>query len=557
MPGISISLLVNLCLYCLCFLPLPALSQIPVAPGRYRIEFTDKNFSSYSIEKPAEFLSQRAIERRLKQNIPVTGDDLPVSQYYIDSLQTLGFEVLHTSKWFNSAVIRCSGEDTSTLRNLAFVKDTRPVLKEIAAADTTHADSLGRLFSLIFEKESTEPVSYSAPYEYYGQAAIQTGMLNGHVLHHNGFRGKGILIAVIDAGFYKADELSGFERMRSEGRLKTIRNFTTDAGIFGVNTHGTNVLSIIAADLPGQMVGSAPDADYVLIRSEEIGGEYIVEEDNWIAAVEYADSIGVDLISCSLGYSVFDDPHQNHCASELDGRTTLASQAATIAARKGMLLCLSAGNEGDMPWKYISVPSDADSIVTIGAVDRYRKLASFSSIGYTTDGRIKPDLTAMGKRTSYQGSSGDIISANGTSYSTPLLAGFMACLWQAFPEKNNQEIIGMVKQTADRYHHPDSLYGYGIPDFSRLLEHPETDRMVLSPALFSDSFTVYLSPAKHGNIMVRILTVDGRPVYDHQHYLPGYDIYKLQIDGDPLEAGMYFVEVRTESNLFIDKIVKL
>jgi len=290
-------------------------------------------------------------------------------------------------------------------------------------------------------------------------------------LHERGFRGQGMLIAVIDGGFFNVNVLSGFENMRASGRLIGYRNFTTDrANPLGSHSHGTNVLSILAAYLPDQLIGSAPEAYYLLLRSEEVEHEFIVEEDNWIAAVEFADSIGVDIINTSLGYTTFDDPSQNHHRGNLDGRAIRTSRAATMAAARGMILCIAAGNDGNSYWRTISVPADADSIVAVGAVYHDGQRAVFSSIGPTADNRIKPDLMAIGERTAFQNSMGSIVFGSGTSYSSPVLAGLIACLWQAFPEKTNMEIIQMVKRSASHYHAPNTQYGFGIPDFSRLID---------------------------------------------------------------------------------------
>jgi len=449
-------------------------AQIQIAPDRYRIEFTDKNHNAYTICQPQNFLSEKALQRRVCQNIAITQADLPVTDRYIDSLKQMGFEVLNTSRWFNSVTVRCLPKTLEKLVNVPFVK-YNPVIQKEKAQDTTinRIFDLESLLSFLFRKNEGKDTAaiYAAPVAYYGQAANQVGMMNGQVLHDRGYRGKGMLIAVIDGGFYKVNELSAFDSLRNSGRLREIKNFTPDADyLLKNNSHGTNVLSIIAANLPGRLMGSAPDADYILLQSEEIESEYIVEEDNWISAVEYADSIGVDIITCSLGYSVFDDASQNHRHEDLDGRTIRTSKAATMAAARGMIVCVSAGNDGDTQWKRIVVPADADSIITVGAVDRNGQYASFSSTGHTADNRIKPDLVAMGKEIAYQNSMGYIHTGNGTSYSTPLLAGFIACLWQAFPDKGNMEIIEMVKRSANRFHEPDELYGYGIPDFLKLME---------------------------------------------------------------------------------------
>jgi len=544
-----------------CLMQAPCVqAQVQVAPDRYRIHFVDKNHNEYTVCEPQSFLSERALQRRARQGIAVTEADLPVSACYIDSLKQMGFEVLNTSRWLNSATVRCSPDDTGKLKAINFIKHISDARKE-SPADTIpeKEPNLEALFSFLFRGRNTDNGNplYAAPVAFYGQAADQTGMMNGQALHNRGFRGKGMLIAVIDGGFFKANLLSGFDSLRNSGRLREVRNFTAETeSVFGENNHGTNVLSIIACNLPGRMMGSAPDADYVLLRSEEVGAEYVVEEDNWIAAAEYADSLGVDVITTSLGYSTFDDASQNHCFDDLDGRTSRASRAASMAAARGMIVCVSAGNDGETNWKRISVPADADSIVTVGAVDREGQYASFSSVGYTADKRIKPDLMAMGQETAYQNSMGHINTGNGTSYSTPLLAGFIACLWQAFPDKGNMEIMDMLKRSASHCHQPDSLYGYGIPDFAKLLEQvslpsgAQNDSYTLSvhPDTCADGFTLFLSPARHGRINIRIRTVSGRQVFSHTDYLSGYDAYQLPVAWDVgFASGIYMVEARTDA----------
>ena len=537
-------------------------AQVQVAPDRYRIDFVDKNYNRYTTDEPHLFLSERALLRRARQGIAVVQTDLPVSACYIDSLKRMGFEVLNTSRWFNSATVRCSPDDFGKLQTVNFIKHIADIRKE-TSADTVigKEPDLELLFSFLFRKKNAENDSplYAAPVAFYGQAADQTGMMNGQALHNRGFRGKGMLIAVIDGGFYKVNRLSGFDNLRNDDRLREVRNFTVETeSVWGENNHGTNVFSIIACDLPGRMMGSAPDAEYVLLRSEEIGAEYAVEEDNWVAAVEYADSIGVDVITSSLGYSVFDDASQNYCFDDLDGRTSRASLAASMAAARGMIVCVSAGNDGETNWKRISVPADADSIMTVGAVDRNGQYTSFSSVGYTADKRIKPDLMAMGQETAYQNSTGNINTGNGTSYSTPLLAGFVACLWQAFPDRGNMEILEMLKRSASHYHEPDSIYGYGVPDFAKLMETAtlpsaaQNDSYILSvlPDTGADGFALFLSPARHGRISIRIRTVSGQQVFSHTDYLSGYDAYRLPVVWDAnFTAGVYVAEARTDAGI--------
>ena len=539
-------------------------SQTQLAPDRYRIEFTDKNHNAYTIGFPGHFLSERALMRRARQGIAVTHADLPVSKYYTDSLIHMGFEVLNTSRWLNSATVHCMPEDIDKLRTIDFIKHASITqTKDTADTIASKVVDLESIFSFFFQKKNDSDINpqYSAPSAYYGKAADQIAMMNGQVLHNRGFRGKGMLIAVIDGGFYKAFDLSGFDSLHNNGRLRGVKCFSKDSDSpLGESDHGTNVLSIIASNLPGRMIGTAPDADYILLRSEEVGKEYLVEEDNWIAAVEYADSIGADLITSSLGYSRFDDLSQNHHYRDLDGRTAGASRAATMAAARGMIVCISAGNDGVTDWKYISVPADADSVVTIGAVNRRNEYVYFSSVGYTSDGRIKPDLMAMGKETAYQNSMGSINTGDGTSYSTPLLAGLIACLWQAYPDKNNMEIIEMVKHSSSHFQKPDSLYGYGIPDFSKLVKPVRSNEtytlsVVQNPS--GGAFFLHLSPAKHGHVRIQIKTLSGQPLFSHSAYIAGCDIFELTVnESKNYSAGMYLVEAHTEAGKITAKAVK-
>ncbi len=540
-----------------CFAGLFDLSaQTKVAPNRYRVDFTDKEHNIFSIDRPDEFLSARALQRRAKQNIAVTQADLPVSLYYLDEIKSLGIPVLNTSRWFNSAVVRCTSEQAAEIEALAFTKRITRIFQPDSII--THSREINDTSWKNSEKSES---SYDASPAYYGNAATQIGMLNGEMLHQNGFRGKGIWIAVIDVGFPKVNELSGFDSVRNDGRLLLLKNFTAEANGYGTNPHGANVFSIIASNMPGQMVGSAPDATYLLIRSEETNSEYIVEEENWIAAAEFADSIGVDLITSSLGYYKFDDPSQNYTWSDLNGKSR-ASYAATMAAARGILVCISAGNEGGNSWGRITVPADADSVVTIGAVDKNRKYASFSSYGPTADGRIKPDLVAMGQGTSFQTQTGSIGSGSGTSYSTPLLAGFLACLWQAYPEKGNMEIIEMAKRTADRYTSPDEFYGYGIPDFSMLISslpnETSADVLTIFPNPYTGTFTLRLAPGTYGNIKVRIFSTNGKLLFNQTYNTTGHNGYEIEImESAKFPPNTYIVEVQTKTGRFVTKAVKI
>ena len=297
---------------------------------------------------------------------------------------------------------------------------------------------------------------------YYGMAYEQIAIHRGHLLHEAGFRGKGMTIAVIDAAFTGVEANDFFDSSRILG----FRDFTHQDlhPPFPNDEHGTRVLSCMLADKPGVMVGTAPEANYYLIRTEVSQEEYPVEEDYWVAGLEYADSLGVDVVTSSLGYTCFDEESMNHTHLQLDGKTAPVSRGAALASGKGMLVFVAAGNERDRKWEKIGFPADADGVVTVGSVDSEKEISGFSSVGYTADGRVKPDFMAKGSGASIVRRRSQPGYANGTSFSTPILAGLGACLWQALPNLTNLQLIDLLKKHADRYPQPNPLYGYGIPD---------------------------------------------------------------------------------------------
>ena len=296
----------------------------------------------------------------------------------------------------------------------------------------------------------------------YGYAEKQIRMLNGIKLHETGFQGEGMRVAVIDAGFMNADRISAFDSLRLLGTHNIV---FPGKSVFVGDDHGTKVLSCLAADIPGVMVGTAPKASYLLLKSEDSDSEYPIEEDYWTAAVEYADSAGVDVISSSLGYFSFDADELSYDQSALDGKTAMISRAASLAADRGILVFCSAGNEGNGDWEKITFPSDAAGIFTVGAIDEDKKKSSFSSVGFTADSRVKPDAVALGTGSCVIGPNGNIRYANGTSFATPILAGMGICLWQSLPWLNNREVISLMNRSSNRYKHPNKEFGYGIPDF--------------------------------------------------------------------------------------------
>ncbi|MGM9758688.1 MAG: S8 family peptidase [Parabacteroides sp.] len=421
----------------------------------FRIYLKDKGDISSYVDRSTSFLSQRAVERRQKDRIAITESDYPISQDYLDRLQIGDARIVAKSKWMRTVVVATADSSLGErLRPLPFVDSVCCVWKGKIQEPLPWQTSRDRL-----------PLTDGAVRSHYGYAEKQIKLLNGIRLHRAGFTGRGVSVAVIDAGFSGVDRMAFFDSLHIAGTHNLV---CPEESVFEGDEHGTKVLSCIAANLPGVMVGTAPDATYWLLKSEDGRSEYPVEEDYWAAAVEYADSVGVTVISSSLGYYTFDEEAWSHTQQELDGHSALVSRVAQMAADKGLLLFCSAGNEGNSDWGTITFPADAVDIVSVGAVDDKRRKSVFSSVGYTADGRVKPDVVAMGSGCCIVDSRGTIRYGNGTSFATPILAGLSICLWQAFPQLSNKELIRQLRMHASQARKPDPELGYGLPDFYKL-----------------------------------------------------------------------------------------
>ena len=424
---------------------------------KYRVTLKDKLLTEYSLNHPEAFLSEKALARRRKQHLAVDSTDLPVCGAYIRAIEQLGATVLHTGKWENFVTV--SGRDTLLASRMAALPFVRSVVK---VWQTPKAEAWN------MERDSILDFWTTDEKEPYGTGAAQIRMSNGDKLHTAGFRGENISIAVIDAGFQNVDRM----KLMSNLHILGTRDFVgKDDEIYVASTHGTNVLSCMAMNRPSVMVGTAPEASYWLIRTEDEVSEYPVEEDNWAAAVEFADSVGVDIINTSLGYYNFDDKSMNYRLCDLDGKGSLMSRQASRLADKGILLVCSAGNSGMGVWKKITPPADAENVLAVGAVDKQGLLAPFSSVGNTADGRVKPDVMAVGVMADVIHTNGTQTKANGTSFASPILCGLVACLWQACPTLTAKELIQLVRQSGNRADCWDNIYGYGVPDVWKAYQH--------------------------------------------------------------------------------------
>ena len=531
-----------------------------VAPNKYYIEFTDKNNNGYSLDNPEEFLSVRALQRRANQGILLSENDLPVTQTYVDSLDALGLQVLNTSKWFNSVTVYTLDSTLiDSITYLGFVSNSLKY-KPYPEGDTREVNQrYKKILETNLRKESLD-------YYNYGDCAVQIKMTNAHKLHNEGYRGEGMMIAVTDAGFTGLPNLPSFDSLYNDDRVLATKNFVHGGDtVYSYSTHGMRVLSILAANYPGNLVGTAPEATYLLLMSEDPASETFIEELNWIAAAEYADSLGTDIISVSLGYVDFDTPEFNHTYQTLDGRHAIISYAATIAARKGMIVVAAAANSGEdetHPW--IAAPGDADSIVTAGAVWPDGNYAAFSSIGPSYDGRVKPDLVSMGGGTYNQNTDGSIGNGNGTSFATPLLSGMIACLWQKFPNKTNMQIIEAVRQSGHLYNTPTVYLGYGIPNFehaSTILDVGEykapNNSCSVFPNPFSKDFSIQFNNNPGDSIEVSILDINGRKTYLWMEHIAKEKntIFKID-DLQNFKSGIYIIAINLNNNRFSEKLIK-
>ncbi|MDX2444995.1 MAG: S8 family serine peptidase [Bacteroidales bacterium] len=522
---------------------------------KYWIKFIDKSNNNYSLERPEEFLSARSLERRSRQNIEITEQDLPVSQLYLDSLKSIGIKVLNTSKWFNSAVVK--SEDLvlpDAFESLSFIIEYQKVFSEISLKS-----KIEKFNSTISKGQVTNNSLYGMGYE-------QISLSQGNFLHELGYRGEGIMIAVLDAGFYNANYLPAFDSLWANSQILGHRNFVDDQqNIFESHPHGMYVLSIMGGNIPGQLVGTAPDASFWLLRSEDTSSEFLIEEDNWVAAAEFADSIGADIINSSLGYYEFDDPEMNHSYADMDGKSTRVSIGANIASSKGILVVASAGNEGNDPWHYIIAPSDAEGVLSIGAVDSLDNKAEFSSFGPSSDGRIKPDVTSMGKADAFQGTNGYVVRGNGTSFSSPVLAGLAACLWQGFPQASNFDIAEAIIKSARYYSSPDASVGHGTANFLLAYQHLKVlyssnfhNEASLFPNPVDDYFTIIVPNDPNSGIEMRLFNSAGQLVRQDSFKSTDQEIFITTTSGlSNLNSGTYILKIFTGNETYTKKIIKL
>ena len=429
---------------------------------RYVVKFRNKGNNPYSIANPSAYLSSRSIERRTRYNIVIDSTDLPVTPGYINQVKAIpNVTILNVSKWLNQVSIQTTDPNAiNSINNLPFVKS----VSGIAARQINSGRTKAPGEEMTFANTKVQKVNGDY-YDYGANSQMEIQMHHGEFLHNIGLRGDAMQIAMIDAGFYNYNTFKVFDSININGQVLETWDFVArESSVAEDYSHGMSCLSTIAANLPGQFVGMAPKAGFYLYRTEDVSSEYPIEEHNWVCAAERADSAGADVISSSLGYTTFDDPTLSHTYADLNGHTTMAAIGAGLAAKKGMLVFIGAGNEGSTSWHYLMTPADADSVLTVGAVGVDSIRGNFSSYGPTADGRIKPDIMSAGVKAVIESAGNYVGYSNGTSYACPKMAGLGTCLWQAFPEFNNMTIVDAIKRSGSTANHPTDSIGYGIPD---------------------------------------------------------------------------------------------
>ncbi|WP_299899691.1 S8 family serine peptidase [uncultured Aquimarina sp.] len=514
------------------------------------IYLTDKENVTNAIANPLSILTQKSIDRKARHNVAIDEKDVPVNENYIMQLKnTVGITVLAKSKWFNCVYVRGSKENIDNLLTLGFVDS-------IDFADNSLDNGKIRPRKKNNNLSINNKFGVKTSFDY-GSAARQIEQLNAEYLHELDFTGTGMTIAVMDSGFPGVDIIDGFKRARDEGRILNGYDFVRrdeNEFDFSGSSHGTQTFSDIAGFIDGQFVGTAPNASYYLFVTEDVSTEGPKEESLWVEAAERADSLGVDVINTSLGYSIgFDNSAYEYTTADMDGQTTFISRGANIAFQKGMLLVSSAGNSGNSSWGIVTAPGDAPGVLTVGAVNSVGNYASFSSRGPTADNRIKPDVVAKGQNAAVIRSDNSVSTNSGTSFSSPIMAGAVTCLWQAFPSMTNAEIMQLVKESSTLYNNPTNFLGYGIPNFRTIVESLSVNDNL------SENIRIYPNPVRNKlfvdiptfkSYKIQIFTTEGKLV--KTQILENTNTISL----DYLSNGLYLVELSTETSRFTFKISK-
>lgn len=535
-----------------CFLNLLCTSFV-IGQNRYFVYLKDKSNSTFSVATPEKFLSKRSIDRRKNQNISINALDIPVNINYINQLKTAGAKIIGTSKWLNAVLIETNPEILGKISKLDFVKNV-----------DGNQDIRGAKLSNTSEKTTTIDKFGSYEEFNYGNSLNQIQQLGVDEMHKNGFTGKGILVAVFDAGFEKANTMDAFKHLFSAKKIvKTYDFVSNDSTVFESHWHGTAALSCIGAKLDSQLVGTAPDADFALYKTEDVRSETRIEEVYWLFAAENADSLGVDVINSSLGYYSFDNPATDYKFEDLNGDKTISARAADYAVARGIIVVNSAGNEGNNGWNHIVTPADADSVISVGAVDALGNTVGFSSPGPNAKNTLKPEVSARGSQTTVAISNPNASSSSGTSFSAPLIAGMVASLKQQFPQYSAMQIRELLIKSASKYETPDNKIGYGIPSYKRFVELAKN---VLAIENYSEETVVFPNPINDeqtikikingmevsNNQQIEVFDLNGRRIFEKT-----VSMNEFRTNLPKLGTGTYSIKIQIADKIYTKKFIKL
>ena len=550
--------------------------------SRYIIRFTDKKGTAYTLANPSQYLSTKAIARRTRYHIPIDSTDLPITAAYIDSIRAIpNVTILNNSKWLNQICIRTTDATAITrINSLPFVVYAAAVAPRTitaAGAAALKKEEFNQLPTPLRANYIAQPAGFAGVLDAfnYGNNAEQVKIHKGDFLHNLGFRGEGITIAMLDAGFYNYNNNPAFDSLRMQNQvLGTWDYVMNEQSVTEDNTHGAYCLSIMAANEPGKIVGTAPKAKYWLLRTEDAPTEYPVEEQNWVAAAEFADSAGVDIITSSLGYSDFDNHAYDHSYAQRDGKTAMISIGATLAVKKGLLVTNSAGNSGGLASdaKYVICPADAPAVFTIGSTDVSGNISYFSSWGPNGAGQLKPNVVSVGgPAVAADVVTGNPVTGSGTSFSNPNLCGLIACLWQAFPEFSNTEITDAVQRSANRYNNPDIRYGYGIPDMEKAYLDLQQQRSIRNyqqllgdtwikayPVPFAQVLNVAIKAPLTGTAQLKLSDMNGKTIEVKAVSLQQDQLYTINFSHvQALSRGVYTVQYNDGKNKTSLRVIKM
>jgi hypothetical protein len=535
-----------------CFLNLLSTSFVN-SQNRYFVYLKDKSNSTFSISAPEKFLSKRSIDRRKNQNIAINSLDIPVNLNYINQLKTAGAKIIGTSKWLNAVLIETNPEILAKISKLDFVKNIDGN-QDIRGAKVA---TISKMTGTIDKFGSYEEFNY-------GNSLNQIQQLGVDEMHKKGFTGKGVLVAVFDAGFDKAQTMDAFKHLFSTKKIvKTYDFVSNDTTVFESHWHGTAAMSCIGAKLNAQLVGTAPDADFALYKTEDVGSETRIEEVYWLFAAENADSLGVDVINSSLGYYSFDNPSTDYKFEDLNGDKTISARAADYAVARGIIVVNSAGNEGNNSWNHIVTPADADSVISVGAVDAIGNTVGFSSPGPNAKNTLKPEVSARGSQTTVAISNPNASSSSGTSFSSPLIAGMVASLKQQFPQYSAMKIRELLIKSASKYETPDNKIGYGIPSYKRFVELAQN---LLAIENYSEETVIFPNPINNEQAIK--IKINGIEISDNQQIevfdLNGRRIFENTITMDEFRtnlskfgSGTYSIKVQVADKMHTKRFIKL